>query len=124
MITNFGDNIKKVILLGIGAMASTAEKSKEIVDDLVRKGEITAQQGKTLNEELKHKIKENVDTIKENVESIKENVSNAIAPEKKEKKEEEINDVISKLDSMSADELAAVKAKLDEIEKGSTESQK
>ena len=117
MITNFGDNIKKVILIGIGAMASTAEKSKEIVDDLVRKGEITAQQGKTLNEELKHKIKENVETIKENV-------SSAIAPEKKEKKEEEINDVISKLDSMSADELAAVKAKLDEIEKGSPESHK
>ncbi len=117
MITNFGDNIKKVILLGIGAMATTTEKSKEIVDELVKKGEITVQQGKTLNEELKH-------TIKENVETIKGNVSNAISPEKNKKEEAVSEDIISKLDSMSEGDLAAIRAKLDEIEKNSSEPDK
>ena len=31
--------MKKILLAGIGAAATTAEKSKEILDDLVKKGE-------------------------------------------------------------------------------------
>lgn len=52
--------MKKVMLAGIGAMATTAEKSKEILDELVAKGELTVEQGKVLNEELKHNIKETI----------------------------------------------------------------
>ena len=35
------DGLKKVILAGIGAMAVTAEKSKDILDELVKRGELT-----------------------------------------------------------------------------------
>ena len=52
------DEVKKIFLLGIGAAATTAEKSKALVDDLVKKGEITVEEGKTLNQELKHKMNE------------------------------------------------------------------
>ncbi len=52
---DFTDGIKKIFLAGVGAVATTAEKSKEVVDDLVKKGELTVEQGKQLNEELKHK---------------------------------------------------------------------
>ena len=38
----------------------TAEKSKEVLDELVKKGELTVEQGKVLNRELKHNIKESV----------------------------------------------------------------
>lgn len=55
-----GDNMKKIILAGIGAVAVTAEKSKELLDELVKKGELTVEQGKELNEELKHNIKKTV----------------------------------------------------------------
>ena len=34
------DNLKKVILAGIGAVATTAEKSKDVLDDMVKKGEV------------------------------------------------------------------------------------
>ena len=44
------DNLKKVILAGIGAVATTAEKSKDVLDDMVKKGELTVDQGKVLNE--------------------------------------------------------------------------
>ena len=40
----------------------TAEKSKEILDELVKKGELTVEQGKVLNQELKHNIKSTVKT--------------------------------------------------------------
>ena len=52
-----GDGVKKVLLAGIGAVAVTAEKSRELLDEMVKKGELTVEQGKVLNEELKHNIK-------------------------------------------------------------------
>lgn len=60
----FGDGIKKVLLAGIGSLAVTAEKSKEILDEMVKRGELTVEQGKVLNEELKHNIRK---TVKEKV---------------------------------------------------------
>ena len=36
-----GDGLKKFLLVGIGAAAVTVEKSQQIVDELVKKGEIT-----------------------------------------------------------------------------------
>ena len=54
---DFGDGLRKVFLAGVGALATTVEKSQEIVD-LVKKGELTVEQGKALNAELKHKVQE------------------------------------------------------------------
>ena len=45
----FGDGIKKFVLMGIGAAAMTVEKSQQMVDELVKKGELTVEQGKELN---------------------------------------------------------------------------
>ena len=41
-----GEGLKKILLVGIGTAAVTAEKSKEILDELVKKGELTVEQGK------------------------------------------------------------------------------
>jgi len=57
MENKLSDTMKKIILAGIGAAATTTEKTKEIVDDLVKRGELTVEQGKVLNEELKHNVK-------------------------------------------------------------------
>lgn len=90
----FGNEIKKVLLAGIGAVAVTAEKSQNMIDMLVKKGEITVEQGKVLNEELKNNIKDAVSGT--------------------EKKAED--DISGKLASMTAEELAELRKKLDEIE--------
>ena len=58
------DGLKKILLAGIGTVAVTAEKSKEVLDEMVKRGELTVEQGKVLNQELKHNIK---DTVKKNV---------------------------------------------------------
>ena len=62
-----GSGLKKVLLAGIGAVAVTGEKSKELLDEMVKKGELTVEQGKALNEELKHNIKSTVDVTDESV---------------------------------------------------------
>ena len=58
---DFTDGIKKVFLAGVGAVAMGAEMSQDLVDDLIKKGELTVEQGKSLNEEIARKVKETAD---------------------------------------------------------------
>ena len=50
--------LNKAFLATVGAVATPAEKSQQAVEDLVKKGELTVQQGKSLNQELSRKAKE------------------------------------------------------------------
>ena len=88
-----GDGLKKFLLVGIGAAAVTVEKSQQIVDELVKKGEITVEQGKELNKELQHNVKKTLDARKADAGSLEEKIS-----------------------KMGADELALLKAKIKEAE--------
>ena len=54
------DGLRKIFLAGVGAVATTADAAKDLVDQLVKKGELTVEQGKVLNEELKHTVKNKV----------------------------------------------------------------
>ncbi len=94
-----GEGIKKLLLAGIGTAAVTAEKSKEVLDELVKKGELTVEQGKVLNQELKHNIKE----------SVKKNVNVTLKPSNPD----ELKDVLSK---MSPDQLAALKDQISQMQ--------
>ena len=68
----------------------TKEKGADVLNELVKKGELTIEQGKVLNEELKHNIKD----------AIRENVTIVTPPD----------DVISAVDSLSDEQLEALKA--------------
>ncbi len=59
---DISDGVKKAFLAGVGAVAMGAEKSQELVDDLIHKGELTVEQGKSLNEELTRKVRETADS--------------------------------------------------------------
>ena len=85
------DNLKKIFLAGIGAVAVTAEKSKDLLDEMVEKGELTVEQGKVQKEELQHNVKK---TVKEKV--------NALKPASAE----ELSDL---LDKMTPEQIAAEK---------------
>jgi len=98
---NFSEDLKKVMLAGIGAVATTAEKAKEVVDDLVKKGEITFEQGKVLNEELKRNIS---DTFNKYA-SCKNSENNC-----------EAQNIINKLDTLSDEEIIKIKEKLAQME--------
>ena len=94
-----GDGIKKLLLAGIGSAAVTAEKSKEILDELVKKGELTVAQGKVLNQELKHMVKE----------TVKKNVNVSVKPSSPE----ELSELLEK---MTPDQLAVLKEQILEME--------
>lgn len=55
---NFNEELKKFMLAGIGAVATTCEKAQALVDGFVKKGELTVEQGKVLNEELRHRMQD------------------------------------------------------------------
>ena len=94
-----GEGIKKILLAGIGTAAVTAEKSKEVLDELVKKGELTVEQGKVLNQELKHNIKE----------SVKKNVNVTLKPSNPD----ELKDILGK---MTPDQLAALKEQISKMQ--------
>lgn len=102
MLTNISEDLKKIFLFGVGAVATTAEKSKVLIDELVEKGDLTVQQGKILNEELKHNIKE---TIKE---SVTVNVVKSETPPT-------VDTVVEGLDKMSSEDIQKIKDKLDAL---------
>lgn len=93
------DGLKKVLLAGIGTVAVTAEKSKEVLDEMVKRGELTVEQGKVLNKELKHNIKE----------TVKKNVNVSVKPQTPEELEKMI-------DKMTPEQFESLKAKVKEAE--------
>lgn len=72
---DLSEEMKKVFLAGVGAVAVTAEKSKELLDQLVAKGELSVEQGKVLNEELKRKAKDGIQKAIRSCESSQEESS-------------------------------------------------
>ena len=89
-----GESIRKLILAGIGAAAVTREKGESVLRDLVKKGELTVEQGKVLNEELKRNVKE----------AIRDNVTvHVVTPS---------DDLMSAVDDMDEESLAALKERI------------
>lgn len=66
-MAGIGDGFKDIFFAGVGALAITGEKTKELIDQLVAKGEITVDQGKQINSELKHKVAEKASTVRYDV---------------------------------------------------------
>ena len=52
------DEVKKVLLAGIGLTSMTYDKATEFVKELIAKGRLTVDEGKQLQSELKRKAKE------------------------------------------------------------------
>ncbi len=59
---DIAEGLNKAFLASVGAVALTAEKSQQVIDEFVKKGELTVKQGKDLNSELTRKAKEVFDS--------------------------------------------------------------
>ena len=93
-----GEGIRKLIMAGIGAVAMTKERSEDVLKELVRKGELTVEQGKVLNEELKRNVSESIQQAKE-----KKSVCSQ-------------NKVLEQMDQMTPEQLQQIKEKLEKLE--------
>lgn len=96
---NLSEDLKKGLLAGIGVAAVTVEKSKEVVDELVKKGELTVEQGKALNEELKHNLA------------------------KKMEKPVSVEKISKDLEEIKPEDLEILKAKIEELQNGTSETE-
>lgn len=97
------DGLKKILLAGIGTVAVTAEKSKEVLDEMVKRGELTVEQGKVLNQELKHNIKN----------TVKKNVNVSVKPQSPEEL----------LDKMTPEQIQALKSKLAQMDEADVDQE-
>ena len=74
------EEFKKIFLLGIGAASMTYEKSMEIINDMVKKGKLTLEEGKQIGDELRKSMKDKASIISENNKYLtKEDVLQIIA---------------------------------------------
>ena len=59
--------LRKVMFAGVGAFSLTKEKAEKLVEELVEKGEVGAEDAKTFVKELLEKGQQEKEAIKENV---------------------------------------------------------
>ena len=85
------EELKNVLLMGLGAISLTGEKDMKIKKELLEKGENLYKEGMIKNEELKRDLKE----------KIKENVTVEVAPTTKE----ELVDIINNMSEEDKKEL-------------------
>ena len=90
------DMIQKVINLGFGALIVTKENVEELIDEMVKKGEIKKDEAKAQVNELFKKVLSSKKEIETKIEKIVENV-------------------LHKLDIPTRNELQQMQKKLEEI---------
>lgn len=80
------ENLKEIILMGLGAISLTGEKAVELKKELMEKGEALYKEGSIKNEELKRNIKENlnIEVAEVNKEDIVDIINNLSEEEKAE----------------------------------------
>lgn len=83
------EDLKTILFMGLGALAETNDKMKEVSDDLYKKGKDLYEKGVIANEELKHKINE----------AMKENGTCEIKKEKASKE-----DILKNIENLSQEE--------------------
>ena len=92
------EGLRKMFLAGVGAVATGAEKTQEVVDELVKKGELTVEQGKTLNQELSRKAK---DALAGTGDSVLKARLSAMTPEERTAFAEKVAKMSAEIDAAS-----------------------
>ena len=96
------EEFKKIFLLGIGAASITYEKSMEIINDMVKKGKLTLEEGKQIGDELRKSMKEKSSIINDN--------------NKKYLNKEEVLKIIAEYNFISRTEFDLLKERVVELE--------
>lgn len=119
MSDQLSNGLKQIMLAGIGAMAVTVEKSKELVEELVKKGELTVEQGKVVNEELKRSKNDTQEKTDKTSTHGKEMTEKAV-PQGSEKAEMNAAqgrqaDLFAQVESLSKEDREKLREKLNQL---------
>lgn len=91
------NELKSLFLAGIGSAAYTYEKAVKLIEEMVKKGKITVEEGKQLSEELK----KNVSAKKEQIKPLNK---------------EELLSILDNLNFASKEDIASIDERLKKIE--------
>lgn len=72
---NLVEGIRRFAMAGVGAVSITIEKSKEIIDNLVARGEVTAAEGQAACDDLQKKMSAQLDSFSKKLKADYENAS-------------------------------------------------
>jgi polyhydroxyalkanoate synthesis regulator phasin len=92
------DFIKKAIFIGAGVASMTAEKIEEVVNEIVKKGDLTEKQGKELLQDLKEKSTKARKDLGERIDKM-------------------LKDALQKLQIPTRKEVEELKARIEQLEK-------
>lgn len=90
--------LKKMILIGSALAAMTAEKIEEVVNDFIKKGELSEKEGRELLKDLVERSKRAKKDLEERIEII-------------------VSDIFKRLNLPSRKELEELKARVERLEK-------
>lgn len=115
--TSLGEGVRKIFLAGVGAIATGAEKSQQIIEDLVRKGELTVEQGKAMNEELSRKAAQAAADTQDTI--LRTRLQN-MTPEERAAYAQKVADMAASIDS----EATTVDAEVEVVDEAADEESK
>ena len=75
------DLFKKAVLVAVGATAVTVDKINGVVDELVDKGEMSEQQGKSFKEEIKEKARSEKESLEKRFTDITQKATTKVLRE-------------------------------------------
>jgi len=96
------DDLKNILLAGIGTAAYSYEKACEIVNTMVKKGQLSVDQGKELSQELKKTLNDTAEKTNDKTKSLTR---------------EDMIDVLKQMNFATKDEVADIKERLEKLEK-------
>ena len=97
--------LHKMLYTGIGLAALTEQKAKEMVDELVKKGEVSSEEGKHLAQEL-------IDKARHHTEEFQRVVH------------DEVNKAMTRCNLVTREEYDALRAELEELKARTGQSEK
>ncbi|WP_035618239.1 phasin family protein [Lacticigenium naphthae] len=97
------EELKKLLLAGVGGTALTLDKTQEMINRLVSRGKLTVDEGKKLSEELVQKVKGEKNTENTDREELQAMLIEMNVAQRKdiEDLEERINDLAKKIEELS-----------------------
>ena len=95
---SLSEELRKLVMAGLGAASVATEKTSEAIESLAKRGEEVFEQGKDVNERLRHEIHQAMNDM-----------DKPCAPAGKD-------EVISAVEKLTPEERKAVRDKLDALE--------
>lgn len=127
------EELKNVLLAGLGSAAYTYEKATKSIDEMVKKGKLTIDEGRELAEELKNKYKEkannflvevdtkqnkdNIDKLKAKGEDTLENLKDIDDEIKESDTYKRAANLSKELKIVTIDDINSIKSSIENLDK-------